>query len=150
MSFRARSLALLCAISWAAPALAEEPATAVTGSGEDILRPSRRFDLRTELSGAHSEAELMFTLRQDHSVQLANDWQLRLRVDAPFKTLRDEEDGQTEWNHLGLSDVLLHAVIVRTVGKDEGFGVGAQLIVPTAGRDELGARLGLEDSPAAS
>lgn len=131
-------LAALAAL--AAPLAAQDEKAKPTGSGEDLVDLTRRIDLRVEVAGAEDEEEWTYTLRHDHRVKLGDGWQANLRVDLPFKSLPDEAGGRD----FGGGDMLLNAGFVRRLENGEGFGFGAQLIVPTGelGREQWRLRPG--------
>lgn len=127
------------------PALAQDevlspPESAESSpSGGDLTRPLRRIDLRAGFDEAGDEETFTFTLRHDRPVPLDNGWQANLRIDLPFvfagQTGPANAGAGTE---AGLGEVLLHAALTRRVNEAEGFGFGAQLIMPTASSDQLG------------
>lgn len=129
-------LALLALVS-AGPALAQQSELPV-GSGEDIIRLVRRVDFRVEANSAGETDELRFTLRHDQRIELGDGWRVNLRVDAPLVFARELDEAGGHHNTSGLGDVLLQAIFVHLRTTNQGFGIGAQLIMPTAGGDALG------------
>lgn len=136
---RYRTLAA-SAFAWAsaipAAALAQDGglSTEASGSGVDLLDISRRIDLRVEVSETDEVKEYVYTLRHDYKIKFDDGWQLTLRADLPFK---DVPDPSGEYD-LGAGDMLLHVGVVRRLAGEQGFGVGAQVIAPTAKDDAHG------------
>ena len=125
---------LLLCLPVGAPLAAQQAAQvepeeeAPSGSGEDILDLARRIDLRVELSEDDGENQWVTTLRHDHRLKLGDGWQANLRIDLPFIADLDEVKGP----NFVSGDVLLNAGFTRRLPNREGFGVGTQLIIPTA------------------
>ena len=109
-----------------------------SGSGEDILAQYRRIDLRAEASSTGSSDEFRLTLRHDHRVELGDGWRINFRIDAPLVFTKKKDEGGAVHKESGVGDLLFQAVIVRQLSSKQGFGFGAQLLAPTAGKDSLG------------
>lgn len=130
MSRHMLAIAPICVACCAQASLAQTPSVSeASGSGGDITRPLQRFDLRAEVADAEGDQELTVTLRHDRPVPLGGGWQANLRMDLPLKFADDES---------GLGDMLVQAIFVRHVDERRGFGIGTQLILPTASEDALG------------
>ena len=123
------------------PALAQGVAggAEAPNSGEDLTRPARRIDLRAEAEGEEDEESLTLTLRYDHPVPLGGGWQANLRVDLPFVSNSEiSADNPLGHDDADFGDMLFQAVFVRHINESEGFGIGTQLIAPTAGGEAFG------------
>lgn len=126
----------------AAPALAqpELAGAAPPASGADVTRPDQRIDLRIGSEGKEEEDSVSFILRHDRPVPLGDGWQANLRIDLPF-TLSDAITPENRTGtDFGFGDILVQAVFVRPVNDREGFGFGAQMILPTASGEAFGRR----------
>lgn len=131
--FLASALTLLALVQ--APALGQEaalPAAQPAGSGGDITRPANRADLRTEFNQKDGDEETTVTLRYSRPQPIGGGWQVNLRADLPLVGNSDDPDGERRFE---LGDMLFHAVFARHVSETEGFGIGTQLIVPSASDD---------------
>lgn len=147
----ARQTARAAMVGWSTfllslPAHAQEgqqaDASAVEGpnTGQDVTNPVRRIDLRAGYQeNEDGSGTQTFILRHDRPVALANGDQLALRIDLPFVAndfvTRDNPEGE---NDIGFGDVLMQALYIHPVNRDEAFGIGSQLIVPTAGEIGFG------------
>ncbi|SEI76966.1 hypothetical protein SAMN05428950_101168 [Sphingomonas sp. OV641] len=136
----------LSALLLSLPAHAQESGPADTSgvegpnTGQDVTDPVKRIDLRTGYEeGEDGSGTQTFILRHDRPVPLANGDQLALRMDLPFVAndfvTRDNPTGK---NDIGFGDVLVQALYIHPVNRNEAFGVGSQLIVPTAGEVGFG------------
>ncbi|HUD28029.1 MAG TPA: hypothetical protein VMQ93_04095, partial [Novosphingobium sp.] len=101
----------------------------------DITRPLQRFDLRVEYADEGDEDSTTFTIRHERPVELGDGWRANLRFDLPFKLVNEEAPGEA--SDFGFGDVLLQAIFARRTGAN-GFGIGTQVIVPTAGGEKFG------------
>lgn len=120
------------------PVLAQESQEGLE-SGNDVTRPTRRFDIRAEYESSPEERVRKVTLRYDHPLTLSEEWRLNLRIDVPFASATPRgEHAEHHEKASGAGDVLLHAVFAHHVHENEGLGFGAELIIPTAGKDPLG------------
>jgi len=121
----------------AASAQAMDPAFYPSPSGQDLLRPTHRIDLRTEYASSPNEKAVAWTVRYDHPIRLTSRSQLNFRLDMPLVHSAVEESGATA-HQSGLGDMLVQAIYVQRLTDTQGFGFGAQLILPTARKDTLG------------
>ena len=112
--------------------------TSAGGSGEDIINPVRRIDFRVERNSAGEADETRFTLRPHERIDLGNNWRVKLRIDVPYVIAREKDESGNTHSSSGLGDVLLEADFAHLLRPDEGFGIGTQLIVPTASKHPLG------------
>lgn len=135
-------LPVAAALLWAPAAMAQEapaPTEEAPASGGDIVRQTHRIDLRIEANGQDGDGELTTTLRYTNPIPIGGGWQVNFRADLPFVASDEVSDenplGETE---LGFGDILVQAVFARHVGERDGFGIGAQLIVPTASGEAFG------------
>lgn len=142
LQFSGILLLLLCfsvGLAWAdEPKAAEE-----TNNGQDPTRPLTRFDLRyqyQETPAAVDHNEHIITPRVDKPFVLGHGWTFATRLDVPLMASDvvsgDNMGGKYQF---GLADVLVQALLIKTVSKTFAWAAGAQLIFPTATRDELGA-----------
>lgn len=142
---RALLLALAFAAGLAGAAQAQAPAPAAAASdsaensGQDPANPVRRFDVRLQYQriGDGLNAWIL-TPRVDMPFQIGNGWRLNTRVDAPIM-LSDVPSAENinGSDDLGLGDVLTQALFIKPA-QGSAFVAGAQLILPTAMRDQLG------------
>ncbi|WP_225207219.1 hypothetical protein [Novosphingobium huizhouense] len=124
-----------------APAEDGGAAAEAPNTGQDVTNPIKRIDVRAGYSettdGAGSQT---FILRHDRPIALANGDQLALRIDLPF-VANDfvTPDNPAGKNDIGFSDTLVQALYIHPVNKQQAFGIGAQLIAPTASEIGFGA-----------
>jgi hypothetical protein len=123
-----------CLLAGANPAQAQTEAIG-SASGADVTRPLQRIDLRSEFN----EEDTTVTLRYTAPVPLDDGWQANLRMDLPFRIIDEEAPATDSGGDVGLGDMLFQAIFVRHVNEREGFGIGTQLIVPTAAGEEFGS-----------
>lgn len=107
-------------------------------SGKDITRPVMALDLKIEIAREYGEDKVTVTLRHDHPVELDGGWRLNLRVDLPVKVVDADETLDTGAT-LGLSNILLQAVLVKQLGDNQGFGFGTQVKLPSASDSRFGS-----------
>jgi hypothetical protein len=135
-----RSLLPAIVIAAAAPALAQEAMPASpSASGNDVAHPVQRIDLRAEVSSKEESDELATTLRYTLPQPIGDGWTVNLRADLPFvrnnEASIDNPDGHYAF---GLGDALIQAIFIRHTNETDGFGIGTQLIAPTASEEGLG------------
>ena len=136
-----RPVVLMSFLCTALPAVAQVTSEVEesSASGSDITRPSHRIDLRVESENGEDEHLLTSTIRYEQPILLNKDWQINFRADVPFvHSKEDPGDGEPDEKSSGLGDLLVQAIFVRHLGEEEGFGLGAQFILPTASKDALG------------
>jgi hypothetical protein len=109
-------------------------------TGQDITRPLTRVDLRLKLQdlGGGIDQQLL-TLRADKPFLLGGGWQLGTRIDLPF--IRNDAPGpdNPDGNHeVGLSDMLLQALLITPPQGRWTFAFGSQMLIPTATRQQFG------------
>jgi len=114
-----------------------DPSAVYSPSGADILRPAHRIDLRAEYASSPGEDALASTVRYEHPFPVTVRSQVNFRLDVPFVHSAVEELGATA-HQSGLGDILVQAIFVRRLTDTQGFGVGTQIILPTARKDTLG------------
>jgi hypothetical protein len=141
---RPARLLALCAAAlslWTLPARAQSQAqpAPTTGdatadnSGQDPTKPVSRFDVRAQYEDlpAGLEAETL-TLRLDKPLALGGGWKLGTRVDVPLQINDvpgpDNPAGKTE---VGLSDMLLQALVITPAHGNWAYAFGTQLLLPT-------------------
>jgi len=128
----------------ASPALAGEEELEVN-NGQDFTKPLARFDLRygyQKVPKAPHDHDGMHTatMRVDKPFVLSPEWLVTTRVDLPFMftnlpNLHDNPHGDT---HFGLSDALAQVFLVNVPNKKFAWGVGTQVVFPTAGEEQMG------------
>lgn len=109
-------------------------------SGQDITRPLTRVDIRVKLQdlGGGVDQQLL-TLRADKPFLLGGGWQLGTRIDLPF--IRNDAPGpdNLDGNHeVGLSDMLMQALLITPPQGRWTFAFGTQLLIPTATQQQFG------------
>lgn len=115
---------------------------AEVATGQDFTTPLSRADLRLAYQRAADEehGNTAVTARADGFLSLGGQWQLSLRADVPYmwsdEASADDPDDATQH---GLADVLLQGLLIAPVGGKGAYGLGAQLILPTASKDRLGS-----------
>jgi hypothetical protein len=109
-----------------------------SASGKDITRPVLGLDLRTEVAREDGEDKVTVTLRHDHPVDLGGGWRVNLRVDLPVKFVDADETADTG-AAIGMSNILLQAILIRELGDDQGFGFGTQVKLPSASDSRFGS-----------
>lgn len=117
----------------------ENSAPSASASGNDVVHPIQRIDLRVEVTSKEDTDELATTLRYTRPQPIGGGWTVNLRGDLPF--VRNNEvsiDNPDGGYTFGVGDVLLQAVFVRHTSETEGVGIGTQLIAPTASEEGLG------------
>ena len=125
----------------AAPAGALEK-TGEVNTGQDFTRPLTRVDLRLKYQQIeHGEYHnTVATVRADVPYALEGGWQFALRADLPYAwsdvPSGDNPDGGAE---RGLADALVQGLFIAPVGGRWAYGVGAQVIFPTASKDSMGS-----------
>jgi hypothetical protein len=106
-----------------------------SASGDDLLQRLSRISLRTEVASEHGEKTRTITLRIDRPILINDRWRLKLRADLPFRSV---EKDHRDWSGLTFGDALLSAVFVRRLDDGQAFGIGSQLIIPTAKKEVQG------------
>ena len=84
---RILGLAAGCAIGIASPVLAQEASpetSSPTTSGNDVIHPIQRIDLRAEVNSKEDTDELTTTLRYTRPQPIGGGWTVNLRADLPF------------------------------------------------------------------
>lgn len=118
--------------------------SAVENNGEDVTRPRTRFDMRVEgqtEASRHDGNTAILTLRTDSVMRYADDWQLALRVDAPFETFqcRHHSCKNDCYSSRHMGDSLLQAFVITPDQDLWCFAAGLKVIFPTAGKNlEIG------------
>lgn len=111
-------------------------------TGQDFTKPLTRLDVREKFQALPSgRSSFITTLRVDKPVVINEDgWVLSLRADLPFVLNNVRSLDNTEANyHFGLSDFLNQFILIAPQGKKSWtYGVGAQIIWPTASEDQMG------------
>ncbi len=108
--------------------------------GEDITTIPQRIDFRYQFRALSGDKDRnTFTTRIEKPFRLRDNWELGTRLDLPViyseQTSSDNPDG--EWR-AGAGDVLIQGVLIRKFDKNNAFGFGSQLILPTATEDQMG------------
>jgi hypothetical protein len=123
------------------PAHADEDNDA-SNNGQDLTRPLTRLDLRYQYQTSgqdRDEATDTFKIRMDKPFDLPDGWQLALRADLPLALTNVTSSSNPGGNYqFGLGDVLTQAMMIKTVDRNFAWGVGTQLIFPTASTDAMG------------
>ncbi len=131
------------------PAAAQAPVAGTAAQAEDTsprrdpASPRSRFDLRLKYRDlADDDYSATTTFRLDTPVLLDGGWLLALRFDLPLvltdRPGPDNPDGDTQF---GSGDFLSQFFFVsppQGQAKRFRFGLGAQLLWPTASHDEMG------------
>ena len=115
--------------------------TGEVNTGQDFTKPLTRVDLRLK----HQQIEdgeshnTVATARTDIPFALGGGWQFALRADLPYAwsdvPSGDNPDGDAE---SGLADTLVQGLFIAPAGARWTYGVGAQMIFPTASEDSMG------------
>ena len=129
-------LSLLCCV------IANNARAEDGNNGQDITNPLTRFDIRYEyknLPGSKKDNENVLTLRVDKPFKLSDKWQIATRLDIPL-LLTDERsrDNPRGKHQFGVADILAQALVVNTPSEKFAWALGAQVILPTASKDEMG------------
>ena len=75
----------------------------------------------------------------DKPFQLAEKWILSTRLDIPLvATDRISHDNPRGAHQFGSGDVLAQAMLIHTPSKHFAWAAGAQVVFPTASKDEMG------------
>lgn len=133
------------AIFWTAPqALAETEQETEINNGQDITKPLTRLDIRYEyinaalLESGHDDSHVI-TFRVDKPFDIAPKWKIATRFDVPVMfTDRRSLDNIYGATQFGLSDILAQVLLVNTYSERYAWAAGAQLVLPTATKDEMG------------
>ncbi len=149
-AFKTVLLALIIAV-FAQPVFADEetssqqfhPAAKMAdqiNNGQDITRPVTRVDVRYQFVNVpHGYHQDIYTIRSDGAIKLSSKWEIALRGDIP--TVYGDvpaEDNETAKMQFSLGDIVTQAVPVYILNERVGFGLGVQLVWPTATNDQSG------------
>jgi hypothetical protein len=112
-------------------------------NGQDPTKPLTRIDLRYQYQNLppddHDNAHI-FTPRADKPFVLAPGVSLATRLDLPlFLTDAVSPDNPGGAYVFGIGDMLLQGLLIYTPSKRFAVAGGAQMIFPTASRDNTGA-----------
>jgi hypothetical protein len=138
------SLAALVLCCDMTQAIADSGANVVDGeevnTGQDITKPLTRVDLRLSYQLTPNERNsTTFILRTDKPYVLGEGWTLALRGDLPF--VHNDIPSASNPNGgygTGLGDALAQVLLIKTIDQRQAFGVGSQVIAPTASSDQFG------------
>lgn len=123
-----------------APLASELGADEPVNTGQDVTNPVKRIDIRGDwIHGVGGSDAQLLILRHDRPFALSGGNKFSARIDLPF-VINDVVTPQnlSGDRNIGLSDVLLQGLFIHPVNKAQAFGIGAQLIIPTAGQDRFG------------
>jgi len=108
----------------------------------DFTPPLPRFDVRFQYLNAPSvdhDNGYIITLRVDKPFRLGEAWSLATRLDLPFVVTdiisTDNPNGNFKF---GLGDVLVQGLFINTLTQRFAWGLGTQLMFPTASEDQMG------------
>jgi hypothetical protein len=112
-------------------------------NGQDPTKPLTRMDVRYQYQNLppddHDNAHI-FTPRADRPFTLAPGVRLGTRIDLPlFLTDAVSLDNPGGADVFGVGDMLLQALLIYTPSQRFAVAGGAQMIFPTASRDNMGA-----------
>lgn len=133
------ALLFLCCVAGTSSSAEEE---ASVNNGQDMTRPLARFDLRYEYQnapGSKNDNVNVTTFRIDKSFALSEKWLLSTRLDVPVMVSDVKSlDNPRGAHQFGMGDVLAQAMVIHTPSTHFAWAVGAQLVLPTATKDEMG------------
>ena len=139
---RSAKLAALAATSavvgWSPARAQDAPTEGPLNSGVDITQQFRRIDLRLEQNSVDEKDTTRFTVRFEDPVDLGGGWRANLRVDFPFASVDEDPTTGTIERKTGYADMVVQALFIHRTAHLRGFGVGAQLLIPTATDPVLG------------
>lgn len=110
-------------------------------TGEDFTKPLSRVDLRLKyrLAVGENHGSTVATARADVPMGFGGGWELVWRADVPYswsdEPSADNPDAVTQH---GLGDVLVQGLLIAPAGGKWAYGLGAQLIFPTAEKNQMG------------
>ena len=122
------------------PVMAQEQAEEEVNTGQDFTKPLTRFDIRYKYQQTTGDLETsLLTLRVDKPFILDGGWKLSTRFDVPFiysdVPSLDNPNGDYEF---GFGDTLTQALFISPPQGRFAYGIGAQMIWPTATEDQMG------------
>lgn len=119
-------------------------ANATDNNGQDVTRPLSRFDMRIQGQNGVGDQDgntATLTFRVDSAIPLRSEWQLGLRLDAPFQSFRCPHHNEKHpcYNSNHMDDSLMQLFIITPNYGRWCFAAGFKMIFPTAGRNlEIG------------
>lgn len=110
-------------------------------TGEDILRPLDRFDIRYKYQQSTGDTDTsQMTFRLDAPFVIEDDWKLATRFDMPVvRTDMISSDNPNGDYEIGTGDVLTQFLLISPWQKNWRYGFGMRLFWPTAGQDSMGS-----------
>jgi hypothetical protein len=113
----------------------------VVNDGQDVTNPIQRIDLRLGYANLPNGLDTgTFILRYDKPFTLEDGWKLGLRFDFPL--VRNDVPSLDNLNgeyEAGYGDTLFQFIFSKVLDQRSAFGLGAQLIAPTATQDQFGS-----------
>jgi len=108
--------------------------------GEDFTKPLRRIDARLEYEDIkNGNDRYIETTRLERPWELSEHWEVGTRLDLPVIEGNDAFSSTKESGYYtGLGDVLTQFALIDKVNSRWRWGVGTQLIFPTATSKEFG------------